>query len=208
MTDRLTLYVLIAACLILGIAVAIELSPEAGSDSSRAETSERSGAGLPAARRPPREMLDELLATILARPLFSSTRRPPQSAVSDGAASADLADTRLTGIIIEPARRIAIFAITGAKPLRLTEGEAVSGWRIESITPREVALSGPSGTKTLEPKFDPNLGSPPPGPTPAPTAAGRPAVAPLPAAAAAVRPNIPPVPGQLPPRPRRAERQQ
>ena len=208
MTDRLTLYVLLAACLILGILVAVELAPEGASDSGRIETSERSGMGSPAVRRPPREMLDELLATTLARPLFSATRRPPQSAVSDGAAGADLADARLTGIITEPARRIAIFAVTGAKALRLTEGEAVSGWRIESITPREVALSGPSGTKTLEPKFDPGLASSAPGPAPAPTAAGRPVVAPLPAASAGARPNIPPVPGQPPPRPRRAERQQ
>src|SRR5437016_1774726 len=207
MTDRLTLYVLLAACLILGILVAVELAPEGASDSGRIETSERSGMGSPAVRRPPREMLDELLATTLARPLFSATRRPPQSAVSDGAAGADLADARLTGIITEPARRIAIFAVTGAKALRLTEGEAVSGWRIESITPREVALSGASGTKTLEPKFDPNLGSPGPGPTPAAAVAGRPAVVPLPAGTAAARPGVPPVPGQ-PPRPRRVERQQ
>jgi hypothetical protein len=207
MTDRLTLYILLAACLTLSVVIAIELTHETDTDASRTETSERSATGSPASRRPPREMLDELLAITLARPLFSSTRRPPQSAVSDGA-NADLADTRLTGIIIEPARRIAIFAVTGARPLRLTEGDAVSGWRIESITPREVALSGPSGTKTLEPKFDPNLGSSPPRPASAPTAAGRPVVAPPPAANPAARPNIPPVPGQPPPRPRRAERQQ
>jgi hypothetical protein len=49
---------------------------------------------------------------------------------------------------------LAIFAVNGAaKPLRLTEGEDVSGWRIESITPHEVSLSGPGGTKTLQPKL-------------------------------------------------------
>src|SRR5206468_4119990 len=201
------IYLWLAGCLSLGTVVVVELAPAADPDSGRAEISERSGMASAALRRPPREVLDELLATTLARPLFNSTRRPPQSAVSDGAGSADLADTRLTGIVIEPGRRIAIFAVNGAKPLRLTEGEAVSGWRIESITPREVALSGASGTKTLEPKFDPNLGSPGPGPTPAAAVAGRPAVVPLPAGTAATRPGIPPVPGQ-PPRPRRVERQQ
>ncbi len=39
----------------------------------------------------------------------------------------------------------------------VTEGETVSGWRVDSITPREVSLSGPGGTKTLQPKIDPNL---------------------------------------------------
>jgi hypothetical protein len=206
MTDRLTLHALLAACLVLGIVVAVELAPEADAVAGRVETAERSGTGSPSAKRPPRETLDEQLAITLAQPLFSSTRRPPQNAV--GNAGADLADARLTGIVVEPAHRIAIFAVTGAKPLRLTEGEAVSGWRIESITPREVALSGPGGTKTLEPKPDPTLGSPAPGSTPAPAVAGRPVVAPPAAATAAARPGVLPLAGQPPPRPRRVERQQ
>jgi len=122
--------------------------------------------------------------------LFSSTRRPPQSAVNDGP-SADLGDTRLTGIVTEPGRHLAIFAVNGAKPLKLSEGEAVSGWRIESITPREVSLSGPGGSKTLEPKVDPSLSQ---GPASAPTPinpAARPPV-PLPAGAAGLpRPGVP-----------------
>ena len=89
----------------------------------------------------------------LARPLFSATRRPPQT---EGNAAADpgLTDTRLTGIVTEPDHRVAIFAITGAKPVALTEGETVSGWRIDSISPREVSLSGPGGTKILQPRID------------------------------------------------------
>src|SRR5262249_42362857 len=117
--------------------------------------------------------LDDLLAEALSRPLFSSTRRPPQTAASDSVVNSDLADTRLTGIVTEPGHQVAIFAVNGAKPLRLTEGEAISGWRIESITPRDVSLSGPGGTKPLEPKLDPTLAQPPPGPTPAPTAGAR-----------------------------------
>jgi hypothetical protein len=68
---------------------------------------------------------------------------------------------RLTGIVTEP-DHVAIFAMNGAKPLRVSEGEAASGWRIESIAPQEVSLSGPGGTKTLEPKPDPNLVQQPP----------------------------------------------
>ena len=69
--------------------------------------------------------------------------------------------------------RLALFAVSGDKPLKVGEGDSVSGWRVESITPREVSLSGPSGTKTLQPKLDPNLAPPPGQPLGGPVA-GRP----------------------------------
>ena len=76
------------------------------------------------------------------------------------------------------------------------EGDMVGGWRIDSITPRAVMLSGPDGTKTLEPKIDPNLV--PPTPQPA-AAAPRPAQPVNPAAfrpparpGMPVRPGVPP----------------
>jgi hypothetical protein len=159
-----------------------------------------------AVRQPQNPQPDELLAITLARPLFSSTRRPPQSASDDAASDKDLADKRLTGIVTEPGHRIAIFTVTGAKPLILTEGETVSGWRIESITPLEVSLSGPGGNMTLQPKLDLNLVAapkpppavasglvPPPGqppvPPPAVTAGARPPG--VPAAVALSVPNRP-----------------
>jgi hypothetical protein len=207
MTDRLAIYLLLAGCLIFGAIVLIEITPAVRDDPSTAEIPGRPNAAAPPVNRPPSERIDELLATALARPLFSSSRRPPQSAVNDGG-GADFADTRLTGIVTEPGRRIAIFAVNGAKSLRLTEGEAVSGWRIESITPRDVSLSGPGGSKTLEPKVDPNLVPPAPGPSPAVIAGVRPTAAPAPAAAVAPRPGVSPIPGLPQPRPGRVERRQ
>ena len=106
------------------------------------------------------------------------------------AADLDLADTRLTGIVTEPGRRMAIFAVNGEKLLRVAEGDAVSGWRIESIAPREVSLSGPGGTKIMQPKMDPNL-VPPPGQPPTAGPGGRLPIPP--AAAGEVRPPVPPV---------------
>jgi len=159
-------------------------------------------------RRQPSTRLDELLAMALARPLFSSTRRPPQSAPSDNVTSADLADMRLTGIVTEPEHHVAIFAVNGAKPLRVTEGEAVSGWRIESITPREVSLSGPGGTKTLEPKLDPNLVQQP-GSIPAVNPGARLPAQPAPVANVPPRPGVPPgLPAPPPVRPPRGRVQQ
>ena len=204
MIDRLAIYLLLAGCLIFGGVIIVDLGA-ATDDEVTVGAATAPTRGAVAVRRQPGTHVDELLATVLSRPLFSSTRRPPQSAVNDGPSSADLADTRLTGIITEPGRHLAIFAVNGAKPLRLTEGEAVSGWRIESITPREVSLSGPGGTKTLEPKVDPSLSQ---GPAQVPTPvnpAARPPV-PLPAGAAATpRPGGPPtLPNPPLPRPARA----
>jgi general secretion pathway protein N len=200
MIDRLVVYLLLAGCIIFGAIVLLELKSTSTDRVAPSGVAKRDETA-PPVRRPPTTRLDDLLAQALARPLFSSTRRPPQAAANDSVTSSDLADTRLTGIVTEPGHHVAIFAVNGAKPLRLTEGEAVSGWRIESITPREVSLSGPGGTKTLEPKLDPNLVQ-----SPVPTPAANPAAR-LPAPPAAAQPapaaNVVPRPGVPPGRPPR-----
>jgi hypothetical protein len=151
--------------------------------------------------------VDELVATTLSRPLFSSTRRPRDRAIASQAGDPEF-QLRLSGIVIEPERRIAIFAKTGAKPLVRSEGETLDEWRLDSITPREVTLTGPTGSTTLVPKTDPNITRPaPPQPQqpqlqPQPQAqaqAGRPAVnLPRPPVVAG-RPGAP-APVAIPPR--------
>jgi general secretion pathway protein N len=213
MIDRLVLLLLVGGCLLFGAILIMELAPAGAEDAVVAQAA-RSDAPSPMTRQQnPRP--EELVATTLARPLFSSTRRPPQDAPS-GAAADDLTDARLTGIVTTPRHRLAIFAVSGDKPLKVAEGDAVSGWRIESITPREVSLSGPSGTKTLQPKLDPNLAPPPGQPpigqpggrVPTPPAAGRPRV-PVPGAApmAAQPPGVPAAPPGVPPRAARLRQQ-
>jgi general secretion pathway protein N len=203
MIDRFVTYLLIAGCLIFGALVLLELRPAAPDTATPNEVSRHPDTPS-AAHRESSTRLDELLAVALARPLFSNTRRPPQATATDNTNS-DLADMRLTGIVTEPDHHLAIFAVNGAKPLRVTEGEAVSGWRIESITPREVSLSGPGGTKTLEPKLDPNLVQQAPPAPPANPAARQPAQPqPQPPQLINVpqRPGIPPrLPVRPPPRP-------
>jgi len=192
MIDRFVTYLLIAGCLVFGAVVLLELQP-AASDTAASNEVSRQPDTTSTAHRQPSTRLDELLAVALARPLFSSTRRPPQTAATDNTSS-DLADMRLTGIVTEPDHHVAIFAVNGAKPLKVSEGEAVSGWRIESITPHEVSLSGPGGTKTLEPKLDPNLVQQPPPQPPAANPAARPPAQP-PAANTAARQSAQPAPG-------------
>jgi hypothetical protein len=103
-----------------------------------------------------RPAIGQLTATILARPLFSPTRRPPETDAADNSATS-LSDMRLTGILITPDQRLAIFAPAGAKPLVRSEGEMLGDWRIESIADQSVSLTGPTGATSLEPKADPNL---------------------------------------------------
>ena len=83
MIDRLVIYLLLAGCLIFGAVVLLELQPTVLP--TRRHQTRFQGAPMTtsAVRRQPSTRLDELLAMALARPLFSSTRRPPQSAAND-----------------------------------------------------------------------------------------------------------------------------
>jgi hypothetical protein len=54
------------------------------------------------------------------------TQHPPEAASSDHARDLRPSDVRLSGIVIEPDRRIAIFAVDGAKSVILSEGEALN----------------------------------------------------------------------------------
>jgi hypothetical protein len=159
MIDRLAAPLLLVGCAAFGLILLVEIKapePTAVTASAPVEQPEPAAA-LPQLTIAP---IPPPIAAILARPLFSPSRRPPQSNTGKVADDGGLADSRLAGIVIGAGRRFAIFAPEGAKALTVTEGETVSGWRVESISAREVALSGPEGTKTLQPKFDPNLAPP------------------------------------------------
>lgn len=101
----------------------------------------------------PDRTADEV-ATLLARPLFSLTRRPPPAAATNGVATApDAPLPRLAGVLVDGGDRRAIFA--GApKPLVLREGARVGAFTISRIAPGRVALIGPDGTREIRPQFD------------------------------------------------------
>jgi hypothetical protein len=205
MIDR-GLALLLAGCALFGAVIFVELTSEDADGS----------AGAPVARRPepgtvPRAQgphVDELLTTILDRPLFSPTRQPAARKGQGQPGDVALADARLTGIVVEPGRHLAIFAVVGAKPIVRSEGETMNDWRIESITPGEVVLIGAAGTMTLKPKIDPSLvrrsAAPPRPGLPQPAASGSPAAGPvglLPAQAMTPGTAAPALPGAAPPKP-------
>lgn len=93
-------------------------------------------------------------AAVLARPLFSPGRRPAaQAAAGPGPAAAAL--PRMTGVIVTPAGRRAIFTSGDGKPVVVTEGGHIGAYDVQLIEAGRVTLSGPDGTRVVAPAFDP-----------------------------------------------------
>ena len=175
MIDR-GVVLLLAGCALFGSVIFVELMSEDAGVSASAPVASRAEPAPPPQAQGPR--IDDLLATILGRPLFSPTRQPAGRATPDQPIDLDLAEVRLTGIVMEPDRHIAIFAVPGAKPMIRSEGETMKDWRLDTITPQEVVLSGPGGTRTLQPKIDASLTRRAPAPVAARPAQNPPAVQP------------------------------
>ena len=89
---------------------------------------------------------------ILARPLFSPDRRPAANgAVVSATAASSL--PRLSGVMVGPFGRRAIFAAEGSKPMVVGEGGHVSDWTVRVIEAGAVRLVGPGGEQVLHPSF-------------------------------------------------------
>jgi hypothetical protein len=96
---------------------------------------------------------------VLARPVFSISRRPPRVAAGPKA-DTEAGQARLAGIMVSSLRRLAIFAPDGGgKPLVLAEGASVNDSTIKDILPDRVILA--SGA-VLTPAYDHNRVVPPP----------------------------------------------
>jgi hypothetical protein len=110
------------------------------------------GQSAPKAGLQPRAVAD-WATSVLARPLFSVSRRPPHVEASAGPSAAP-DQARLAGILIGRFGKQAIFAPEGGgKPLVLGEGAPINESVIRSIEPSQVVLA--SGA-VLTPSFDKN----------------------------------------------------
>ena len=91
------------------------------------------------------------VAEILARPLFSPSRRPaPGAAVSSNEASLP----RLAGVIGTPDGAVAIFQPEGdAKPVLAHGGDHVGAWQVTRIGSSAVYLERGADRITLNPRF-------------------------------------------------------
>jgi len=104
------------------------------------------------------------VAEVLARPLFSPGRRPAAQAAAGTAAAAPL--PRMTGVIVTPAGRRAIFVNGAGKPTVVTEGERIGVYAVQSIEAGRVTLAGPDGQRVVATAFDPKPAARTAGPAP------------------------------------------
>jgi general secretion pathway protein N len=98
--------------------------------------------------------------TILQRPLFRPDRRP---LAHDAAVITPL--PRLSAIVITASGGAAIFSGDDGKAVTVNAGGVIDGYRVETIGPGEVNITGPAGNRTLHPQFAPGTqqdAAPPP----------------------------------------------
>jgi hypothetical protein len=150
MTARPLALLLLAGCAALGGLLSAEFATDVDQTAPATEVSPPpSSAGAP---RTYAAAIEEQVETVLARPLFSPTRRAPEASAANVTAELGIERLRLAGIVTAPGRRLAIFADTDGKPMAVAEGQSVKGWQIESITARLVSLSAAGGVISLHPQ--------------------------------------------------------
>lgn len=158
---RLATAGLVAAAFGLAVTVAWEVGAFAPADRAAKPVPHASTAAVVAPIPP--DHMNDWLTTILARPLFSPDRRPPAAASAvSGERLAGL--PRLSGVLVGPFGRRAIFASDGGKPLVVGEGGRVADWTVRVIEAGAVEVAGPDGDHILRPSFEnmPEAASHPP----------------------------------------------
>ena len=112
------------------------------------------------------EMLSTIAAAVLARPLFSPDRRAAPDA--GGAKATTVTDElpRLSGVIVGPSGRGAIFADSSGHAKVAREGGSIGKFTVRAIAPGQVTLTSPEGDRVVRPSFTSsstaNTGAPPP----------------------------------------------
>ena len=103
--------------------------------------------------------VDNLVATLLERPLFTPGRRPPPPPPSATEATAANAapelHARLAGMTVGPGEREALFAREGGAVVAVKEQQEIDGWTVTTIATDKVVLSSAFGERVLQPTPDP-----------------------------------------------------
>lgn len=93
------------------------------------------------------------VAMILARPVFSPSRRPKEDGPGPAPAAAPVTSLpRMSAILINGRTRSAIFDSNG-KPTVLGEGGKLGPFTIQSIEPQQVTVIGPEGKRVVRTAF-------------------------------------------------------
>lgn len=174
---------LLAAGLASVLALELDAPPSLGDAGGIAPRRAAPRAQARAASEDPVDHTDEWAQTSLARPLFSRDRRPTPEAAKGSNEAVIAALPRLTGVLVGPFGRRAIFAGSdGGKPAVIEEGSSLGPYTVQSIAPGRVTISGPEGVHELRPSYD--------------AVARRAMAAELPQPAAAATPLVPTIPAR------------
>jgi hypothetical protein len=148
---RLAMLALVFLAIVLGGVIAMESNPETLRDPLAAPTDiVRLGAATRHAGGS--GQVQNWVDIILARPLFEPSRRPPPTAAGSGTTGPGF--PRLTGIVILPQQREAIFAAPGkTQPIVVTAGSRLNGVLIKSIESGSVVVVDGAGTRIIRPSF-------------------------------------------------------
>ncbi len=97
--------------------------------------------------------MHEEVDTILARPVFAASRRPPPR--GSASVSGPTALPRLTAVLVSGRGKTVIFAGgPNGKPVSLGEGGSIGAYVVQSIGVGQATIAGPDGVHVLRPMFD------------------------------------------------------
>ena len=145
---------LLGVCLVLAALVYVQAQREAPGPAPSGGGAPPPLAALPA--QPSYAMAPvEDFSTILDRPLFSPTRRPPAQGVVSAAAPEPELQVTLVGVIISSEEQIAIVRLKDADRFaRLSVGDSFQGWILDSIEPSRVTFRRGDVEEHIELTYD------------------------------------------------------
>jgi len=152
MGGRLLTAGLSALCLALAAAIygVVGDMPSRSATAGPAPSIARSAPGNESAEQPVLPPI-EAFRDMVDRPLFNPTRRPiAVAARPDRGSTAATLNVMLSGIVINGDRRFAHLYLPQDRRVRvLSVGDAVDGWRIQSILPDRIRLSSGAATEEI-----------------------------------------------------------
>lgn len=154
---RLAIIILLAANLGAGALVAFELrQPDIFVRTLALPSPEAPGQDTPVASpKNPASLLsgEADLAVVVARPLFSPTRRPPAPDETASAATgpADLSGLQLVGVVGSENSYVAIieYSRPRRKTVHVRAGDRVEGWLVEAVESRQVIFQQGEASYTM-----------------------------------------------------------
>jgi general secretion pathway protein N len=144
----LTLSAALAGVVALELAAGPFFVPDAPQDRRSADNLADSPTDLPAENQP-----QSAFSEIVARPLFSPSRRPPSAQPESKVVANDTKSETfdLIGVIISADSRMALLRTQDtSEVVRAIEGQSVGGWEVRTINPTQVVLERGSDSEVLK----------------------------------------------------------